>query len=88
VTSINYTPLRRRLHDLIGGLKDHATHGRLGDLFEQLERPSPGTEGSKRDRLYASIDAAPDADLADIAKAYRSAFSPDTATRNEIQELV
>lgn len=88
VTSMDYTPLRRRLHDLIGGLKDLATHDRLADLCEQLGLPSPGTEGSKRDRLYASIDAAPDADLAGIAKLYLSGFARDAATRNEIQELV
>jgi len=85
---MDYTPLRRRLHDLIGGLKDLATHDRLADLCEQLGLPSPGIEGSKRDRLYASIDAAPDADLAVIAKLYLSGFARDAATRNEIQELV
>lgn len=85
---MDYTPLRRRLHDLIGGLKDLATHDRLADLCEQLGLPSPGIEGSKRDRLYASIDAAPDADLAGIAKFYLSGFARDAATRNEIQELV
>jgi AbiJ N-terminal domain 3 len=85
---MDYTPLRRRLHDLIGGLKDLATHDRLADLCVQLGLPSPGTEGSKRDRLYASIDAAPDADLAGIAKFYLSGFARDAATRNEIQELV
>jgi hypothetical protein len=77
---MDYTPLRRRLHDLISGLKDLATHNRLADLCEQLGLPSPGTEGSKRDRLYASIDAAPDADLAGIAKFYLSGFARDATT--------
>ena len=85
---MDYSPLRRRLHDLIGGLKDNATHDRLADLCEQLGLPSPDTGGSKRDRLYASVDAAPDADLASIAKAYLSGFKPSAETRNEIQELV
>ncbi len=85
---MDYSPLRRRLHDLIGGLKDHATHDRLPHLCEQLGLPSPGVEGSKRDRLHASIDAAPDTDLAVVANAYLAGFVRDAATRNEIQELV
>lgn len=85
---MDYSPLRRRLRDLIGGLKDHATHDRLLDLCKQLGLPSPDTEGSKRDRLYAAFDAAPDSDLVDVAKAYISGFRPIPETRNEVQELV
>ena len=85
---MDYSPLRRRLRDLIGGLKDHATHDRLPALCEQLGLPSPDTEASKRDRLYAAFDAAPDADLVDVAKAYLSGFRPSAETRNEVQELV
>ena len=85
---MDYSPLRRKLRNLIGGLKDRATHDRLPDLCQQLGLPSPNTGASKRDRLSASIDAAPDADLAGIANAYLSGFRPGAETRNEIQELV
>lgn len=85
---MDYSPLRRRLRDLIGGLKDHATHERLPELCEQLGLPSPDSGASKRDRLYAAFDAAPDADLVAVAKAYLSGFRPGAETRNEVQELV
>jgi AbiJ N-terminal domain 3 len=85
---MDYSPLHRKLRDLIGGLKDHATHDRLPDLCEQLGLRSPDAGASKRDRLYASVDAAPDADLADVAKAYLSGFRSGAETRNEVQELV
>jgi hypothetical protein len=85
---MDYSPLRRRLRDLIGGLKDHATHERLPELCGQLGLPSPDSGASKRDRLYAAFDAAPDADLVDVAKAYISGFRPSAEIRNEVQELV
>jgi very-short-patch-repair endonuclease len=85
---MDYSPLRRKLRDLIGGLKDHATHDRLPDLCEQLGLPSPDTGPSKRDRLYACVDTAADADLAGVAKAYLSGFRPSAEIRNEVQELV
>jgi hypothetical protein len=85
---MDYSPLRRRLRDLVGGLKDHATHERLPELCEQLGLPSPDSGASKRDRLYAAFDAAPDADLVGVAKAYLSGFRPSAETRNEVQELV
>jgi hypothetical protein len=75
---MDYSPLRRKLRNLIGGLKDHATHDRLPELCEQLGLPSPDSGASKRDRLYAAFDGAPDADLVDVAKAYLSGFRPRT----------
>jgi len=39
VKSIDYSPLRRKLRVLIGGLKDHATHDRLPELCEQVNIP-------------------------------------------------
>jgi len=88
VKSIDYSPLRRKLRVLIGGLKDHATHDRMPELCEQLGLPSPDSGASKRDRLYAAFDAVPDANLLDVAKVYLSAFRPGAETRNEVQELV
>jgi hypothetical protein len=85
---MDYSPLRRKLRNLIGGLKDHATHDRLPELCELLGLPSPDSGASKRDRLYAAFDGAPDADLVDVAKAYLSGFRPSAETRNEVQELV
>ena len=85
---MDYSPFRRKLRDLIGGLKDHATHDRLPELCEQLGLPSPDAVASKRDRLYAAFDAAPDADLASVANAYLLGFRPNAETRNEVQELV
>ena len=41
VTSMDYSPLRRKLRWLIGGLTGHATHDRLPELCEQLGMPSP-----------------------------------------------
>jgi len=85
---MDYSPLRRKLRGLIGGLKDHATHDRLPELCEQLVLPSPDAGASKRDRLYAAFDAAPDADLASVANAYLLGFRPSAEIRNEVQELV
>jgi very-short-patch-repair endonuclease len=85
---MDYSRLRRKLRELIGGLKDHATHARLPELCEQLGLASPDSEGSKRDRLYDSFDATPDSDLAKVANVYLSEFPPSAEIRNEIQELV
>ena len=86
--SMDYSPLRRKLRELIGGLKDHATHDRLPELCEQLGLPSPDAGASKRDRLYAAVDAAPDSDLASVANAYLSGLRPSAEISNEVQELV
>lgn len=51
---MDYSPLRRKLRGLIGGLKDHATHDRLPELCEELGLPSPDAGPSKRERLYAA----------------------------------
>jgi very-short-patch-repair endonuclease len=88
VTTADNSPLRRKIRGLIGGLKDHATHERLPELCEQLGLPSPDAGPSKRDRLYASVDALADEDLPRVANSYLSGFSPSAEMRNEIQELV
>jgi hypothetical protein len=88
VTFMDYSPLRRKLRGLIGGLKDHATHDRLPDLCEQLGLASPDTGASKRDRLYAAVDATSDGELVKVANAYLSNLSPRAELRNEVQELI
>lgn len=88
MTSTDYSPLRRKLRGVIGSLKDHATHDRLPELCVRLNLSSPDVGPSKRDRLYATFDAAPDTNLASIANAYLTGFCQSAEERNEVQELV
>jgi hypothetical protein len=80
--------LRDILRGLIGDLKDRGTHTELPTICEQLGLRPPCAEGSKRERLHDSFDAAPDSELVVIAERYLQFFPPNPETRNKIQELI
>lgn len=80
--------LRSLLRGHVGSLKDNETHERLHLICERLGMKPPGAEGSKRDRLLASFDAASEDELIGIAESYIEFYVRDAETRNRIQELI
>lgn len=55
---MDYAQLRTRLEPLITGLKDVGTHTTLPTLCEELGLPAPAVDGSRRERMTSSLDAA------------------------------
>lgn len=80
--------LRSLLRDLVGNLKDSETHAQLYVICERLGMRPPAAEGSKRDRLLDSFDAASENDLIRIAENYVRHYTRDAEMRNRIQELI
>ncbi len=60
---MDYAQLRNLLEPLVTGLKDAGTHTMLPTLCEGLGLPIPTTDGSKRERMMASLGAVADTDL-------------------------
>lgn len=86
--SVDFARLRDMLAPLIENLKDAGTHTVLPSICEELGLPSPDPEGSKRERMIASLNALPDADLADTAQRFLKRHPPPPATRNAIQDIL
>lgn len=84
---MNLQRLREKLAPLIAALKDSGTHEMLPTICANLGLPIPG-EGSKRERLAASLDALPDSDLPEVAQHLLLRYPPSPKTRNEIQDLL
>lgn len=85
---MDYAQLRTLLAPLIAGLKDAGTHTVLPTLCEELGLPQPATDGSKRERMASSFDAAADADLPEVAHKLLVRHPPDATTRNQIQDIL
>jgi hypothetical protein len=60
----------------------------LPTLCEKLGLPAPATDGSKRERMTSSFDAAADADLPAVARKLLVRHPPNTTTRNQIQDVL
>ncbi len=80
--------LRELLRPLVGGLKDEGTNDTLPAVCVQIGLSAPEPGGSKRERMFASFDAAPDAALPEVARLFLARFPPVASVRNEIQELL
>lgn len=78
--------LRELLRQPIVGLYDHG-HKALPDICTRLGLPPPG-DGSRRERMEASFNGVPDADLPKIATRYLTGFSPPASLRNAVQEVL
>jgi AbiJ N-terminal domain 3 len=85
---MDYAQLRSLLAPLIMALKDAGTHTMLPTLCEELGLPLPATDGSKRDRMTFSFEAAADADLPAVARKLLVRHPPNATTRNQIQDIL
>ena len=80
--------LRNLLEPLVIGLKDTGTHTMLPTLCDELGLPAPGADGSKRERLAASLEAVTDTDLAAVARKLLLRHPPSATTRNQIEDIL
>jgi hypothetical protein len=85
---MDYAQLRSLLAPLIMALKDAGTHTMLPTLCEELGLPVPATDGSKRERMTASFEAATDADLPAVARKLLVRHPPNATIRNQIQDIL
>ncbi|CAM4004115.1 hypothetical protein [Bordetella tumulicola] len=85
---MDFACLRDVLAPLIESLKDAGTHPELPSICEALGLPAPDPEGSKRERMIASFNALPDAQLPDTAQRFLLRHPPSPATRNAIQDIL
>lgn len=85
---MDFAQLRALLEPLITGLKDAGTHTKLPTLCEEVGLPAPAADGSKRDRMISSFDAAADTDLPAIARKLLLRHPPNATTRNQIQDIL
>jgi len=72
----------------IVGLSQRGTHAELGGFCQKLGLPPPDFEGSKRERMQHSFDAASEADLPEVAANFLAAFPPAATFRNQIQDII
>ncbi len=79
--------LRELLRGPIIALSQSGTHVQLDGFCEQLGLPT-ATDGSKRERMTASFDAASDTDLPTVAENFLRAFPPSPEQRNAIQDVM
>jgi hypothetical protein len=86
--SMDLVRLRDVLAPHVEWLKDSVTHAVLPALCAELGLPEPGPEGSKRDRMIASFNALPDADLPNTAQRFLSLHPPSAVVRNQIQDIL
>jgi very-short-patch-repair endonuclease len=84
---MNLKLLRETLGPLVVALKDRGTHEMLPAMCAKLGLP-PSGEGSKREKMQASFEAAPDGDLPAIAQHLLIEHPPPPRRRNEIQDLL
>src|SRR6266404_4193296 len=80
--------LRELLLDPIIALHQRGTHAQIPSMCDQLGLPSPGVEGSKRERMQASYDIVSDADLPRVAENLLRLFPPSAQLRNQIQDVM
>ncbi len=85
---MDYAQLRNLLEPLVTGLKDAGTHTMLPTLCEGLGLPIPTTDGSKRERMMASLGAVADTDLPGVASKLLQRHPPKAALRNQIQDIL
>ena len=85
---MDYAQLRTLLEPLIAGLKDAGGHAGLPALCEELGLPAPAAEGSKRERMASSFEAAADTDLPSIALKLLERHPPDATMRNQLQDIL
>jgi very-short-patch-repair endonuclease len=84
---MNLKLLRETLGPLVVALKDRGTHEMLPTMCAKLGLPLPG-EGSKREKMQASFEAAEDGDLPAIAQHVLVEYPPSPRKRNEIRDLL
>jgi very-short-patch-repair endonuclease len=80
--------LRDLLRGPIVGLSQRFPHSELPSICESLGLPTPGVEGSKRERIEASYAAASDTDLPRVAENVLRFFPPSADLRNRIQDVI
>jgi very-short-patch-repair endonuclease len=69
-------------------LSQRGTHAELGGFCQKLGLPPPDFEGSKRERMQHSFDAANENHLPSIATNFLAAFPPALAFRNQIEDII
>lgn len=69
-------------------MKDQGTNDDLPGICAQIGLSAPEPGGSKRERMYASFDAAPEAALPEVARLFLVRFPPAASVRNKMQELL
>src|ERR1039458_4802270 len=84
---MNLKLLRGTLGPLVLALKDRGTHEMLRGTGPKLGLPPPA-EGSKREKMQASFEAAEDGDLPAIAQHVLVEYPPSPRKRNDIQDLL
>jgi len=80
--------LRDVIRPHVLALSNAGTHSMLPTICEQIALPVPDCEGSKRERISASFDALPDADLPRVAERFLELHPPSPNIRNEIQDIL
>lgn len=85
---MDLTQLRDILHPFIIDLKDTCTHAMLPTICRDLGLPIPPIGESKRDRMTASYNTLPDADLPNVARKFLALRPLGATTRNRIQDIL
>lgn len=80
--------LREMLSPLIIGVGKAGTHPVMAATCAALGLPAPPDEGEKRERIQASMDAVPDAELPALAERLLTVRPPSPANRNLVQDFL
>jgi hypothetical protein len=88
-SSIDLAALRQLLENVTGLISTMHRHVDLGEECERLGLPTPPDEGSKHERVKASLAHLPYADLPMVAdKVLASQLPVDAVIRNKIQDVL
>ncbi|MDA1359752.1 DUF559 domain-containing protein [Glycomyces luteolus] len=66
VDTVEHAELRALIRPIVLGLKDYYRHKDLPEACQRLGLPTPAQDGTKAERLEASLDALPDAGLGSV----------------------
>lgn len=81
-------PLMTLLRGHLQQLRQLHSHDELPGLCRKLGLPNPPGEGSKWERLAASLESGTGVNLVEVAKRILEYFPPSAAERNALQELL
>lgn len=85
---MNITALRKLLRPVVGSLKDRCTGTNMPDFCERLGLQVPPEGDSKRERMYASIDALDDQSIPVCARNLIDSGFLNPNVRNQVQDFL
>lgn len=86
--AVDVDRVREHLTSLVYWLSQTNRHKDLPNVCQLLTLPEPPDDGSKAERMAASLASAPDAELPEVARRLLTYFPPAASARNGLEEVL